>query len=374
MSADGHWVHVNNRVCEILGYSREELAELTFREVTHPDDLASDLAHAERLMAGEIRAYTMEKRYIRKDRGIAWVALTCSAIGDLRDGAGYVVAVIEDITERIQTQAALRESEVHLQDLNSALESRVERRTQALQQSEQRYREIAELAERRAKQLRTLTRELARTEKRERMRLASILHDHIQQLLVGAQMRLQLLGAEVEDNELQERIAGVAAILDMATEAARSLAVELVPPVLHSQGLPAAIHWLSDRMRKQCRLDTRLEIDPTLDPNAEQIRDLLFQTARELLLNIVKHAQTLQAEIKLTRAGDVIRLTVIDFGVGFDRDKSLKRNPSFGLFHLQERLAAIGGRLDVNSEPGKGTTIDVSVPLDWDAFISDTGE
>jgi PAS domain S-box-containing protein len=108
---DGRWLRVNHRLCEILGYSQEELLARTFGDVTHPDDLEADWALARQVAAGEIPTYTLEKRYIHKDGHTVWSNLTVSM---LRDGAGnplHYISFIEDITERKRAERALRVSE-----------------------------------------------------------------------------------------------------------------------------------------------------------------------------------------------------------------------------------------------------------------------
>ena len=108
---DGRWLRANAKLCEIVGYSREELIGLTFEEITHPDDLANDLANARRLLAGEIEVYCTEKRYVRKGGSIVWVELTVSLMREPSGVPRYFIAVVEDISERKRTEAALRQNE-----------------------------------------------------------------------------------------------------------------------------------------------------------------------------------------------------------------------------------------------------------------------
>jgi PAS domain S-box-containing protein len=111
VGVDGGWLRVNRKLCEIVGYPREELLEKTFQDITHPEDLEADLGYHRRLLAGEIGTYSMEKRYFRKDGSIVWINLTVSLVrGDFGEPA-YLIAVVEDISRRKRAEEALRASE-----------------------------------------------------------------------------------------------------------------------------------------------------------------------------------------------------------------------------------------------------------------------
>jgi PAS domain S-box-containing protein len=104
VSPDGRWLRANKKVCEIIGYTEAELTQLTFQQVTHPDDLPADLAETEKLLRGELDTFTMEKRYIRKDKSIVWVNMTVSAARDINGRIRHFITVVEDITERREAE------------------------------------------------------------------------------------------------------------------------------------------------------------------------------------------------------------------------------------------------------------------------------
>src|SRR5918998_564484 len=108
VATDGHWLRVNRRLCDIVGYEKEELLGLTFQDITHPDDLETDLEGARRLLAGEIETYSREKRYFRKDGSIVWIYLTVSLMRSPSGEPRYFISVIEDITERKRIEEAQR--------------------------------------------------------------------------------------------------------------------------------------------------------------------------------------------------------------------------------------------------------------------------
>jgi PAS domain S-box-containing protein len=104
---DGAWIRVNQRLCDIVGYTSEELLQKTFQDITHPDDLDTDLKYVQQILAGEIQTYAMEKRYIRKDRSLVWINLTVSPVRDDTGAPKYFVSVVEDISARQRAQDAL---------------------------------------------------------------------------------------------------------------------------------------------------------------------------------------------------------------------------------------------------------------------------
>ena len=110
-SPEKRWLQVNDRLCAMLGYSREELTHLTWAELTHPEDLAANLAQFERLLAGDTDEYTLEKRFIRKDRQVIDVNLTVACVRRPDGSVDYFLALLEDITERKRMEASLRQSE-----------------------------------------------------------------------------------------------------------------------------------------------------------------------------------------------------------------------------------------------------------------------
>jgi PAS domain S-box-containing protein len=100
VSPDGRWMRVNQKLCDIVGYSEAELLKLTFQDITHPDDLDTDLAGAKEISDGKVDKYSIEKRYVRKDGSIVWVNLKVSAVRDASGKLKHFISVVEDIDER----------------------------------------------------------------------------------------------------------------------------------------------------------------------------------------------------------------------------------------------------------------------------------
>ncbi len=120
---DGRWLRVNQRLCEIVGYSADELLRMTFREVTHPDDLEAGRVNRERLLAGDVKTFAMEKRYRRKDGRTLWVRVTVSLMRDEECGGAprYFICVVEDIDQQKRAETALRESQERLRERDERL-------------------------------------------------------------------------------------------------------------------------------------------------------------------------------------------------------------------------------------------------------------
>jgi PAS domain S-box-containing protein len=114
VAPDGRWLEANQRLCDIVGYAREELMTKTFGDITHPDDLEQDLGVMRRMLASDIETYLREKRYYRKDGSVVWVNLTTSLVRNADGGPDYFVSLIEDIPARKRAEEKLREREERL--------------------------------------------------------------------------------------------------------------------------------------------------------------------------------------------------------------------------------------------------------------------
>jgi signal transduction histidine kinase/ActR/RegA family two-component response regulator len=236
-----------------------------------------------------------------------------------------------------------------LRDQQAVLEQRVQERT-------------ADLAQK-ATQLQALTAELTLAEQRERQRLAEVLHDGLQQLLVAANFRLNLL-ARTESREIADGCREVGRLLDDAVAASRTLTGELTPPILQSGGLVAGLDWLVRWKAQKYQLAVDLDADPQAVPDSEAMTLLLFQSVRELLFNVVKHAQVRAARVVVRRQVGQLLIAVSDRGVGFDPAAlSPTSIGGLGLSSIRQRLEYLGGHVDIASAPGQGCCITLAAPL-----------
>jgi signal transduction histidine kinase len=247
---------------------------------------------------------------------------------------------------------ARKEAEQQLIALNETLEDRIAERTAT--------------AMRRARQLQTLASLLTLTEHRERRRLATILHDHLQQLLYAARLRLGTLrNPENAERPPRETIDRVDALLEQSIAESRSLTVQLSPPVLHEAGLTAGLEWLGKHMEQTCGLTVDTSLDPSAEPQTEEGRILLFEAARELLFNVVKHAGTQRACVETAKGPNgEVRIVVSDEGAGLSSSQTLMENAGaggFGLFSIRERLELLGGQLEIETSPGRGFRATIAI-------------
>jgi PAS domain S-box-containing protein len=121
VSMAGKFMRVNRKFCDIVGYSEKEMLELTFQDITHPDDLDTDLEYVRRVLNGERESYSLEKRYFKKDGSVVWINLTVSLLFDKEGDPRYFVSVVRDISERKRAEEALRESEREMSTLREEL-------------------------------------------------------------------------------------------------------------------------------------------------------------------------------------------------------------------------------------------------------------
>ncbi len=214
--------------------------------------------------------------------------------------------------------------------------------------------------------LRLLTMKLLRTQQDERNHLSSILHDHIQPLIVAARMQVWEIQRKKDSRSIGETSKKIEDILVQSLEALRSLSVELSPTALQNNGLSGGVNWLKTYMANQFGFKVTLSVAGDIEPVREETGFLLFEASKELLLNVAKHAHVSEADAYLRRtAEDLIVLIISDRGKGFDPaliDDFSKETATLGLFSIQERLSSIGGGMLIETQPNKGTKITLTAP------------
>ena len=336
----GMIVDVNPFLIELLGISRKAFLDKKIWELGFLKDIAANEHKFAELRAQEQIRY--EDLPLETAAGRPTAVEFVSNVYQ-ENGHRVIQCNIRDITERKRQEEELRLAKDEL---------------------EQRVRERTEELALRAGQLQALAGELTLSEQRERKRLAKVLHDHIQQLLVGSKIRVAMLGRGGNDM-VKQAVREAEGMIDECIAASRSLTAELSPQVLHEFGLNAGLEWLTRWMADKQGFSVDLEME-AIGPLPDAIKILLFESVRELLFNAVKHSHTRSARVSLGTADGFLRLVVSDQGDGFDpnaKPPAGELGSGFGLFSIQERLELIGGQFEIASAPGKGSRFVLSIPL-----------
>ena len=326
----GRVIEGNPALLAMLGYAAEELRGMEFTRINHPENAASSWENFQKLLTGRQDVCRVETRYIRKDGWVGWGRQSISLVREAGGKPQFAIALFEDITERRESEEKIRTYQEQLQSLAS---------------------------------------ELSLTEERERRRLATVLHDHIAQLLVVAKGKFEKIQESTLYRSVAKPMEEIRRLIEESIRYTRSLVFELSPPILYELGFEPAMEWLAEHMEKQYGLAVAVEDDDNPKPLDNEARVLLFRAVRELLFNVLKHSQASGARVCMRRAGEHLEVIVEDNGVGFAPDKpggSSGKIEGFGLFSIRERLNYFGGRMEIESTPGEVTRVILTLPLQPD--------
>jgi PAS domain S-box-containing protein len=338
-------VMVNKTCCAYLGTSEDDLVGQGFIDFLHPDDRT---AYAEIFHGAGVNQVAAQglTRIRRADGAWRWIESHARPVFDAAGAfTGYVGSSL-DITERKAAEDALNASHRTL--------------------------------EHHAEQLGRLTAALTVAEQRERERLAKVLHDHLQQLLVGASLGVERLTRRLapaapghaptptRGDTIDEALASIRALLQQSIDATRTLVADLGPPILHDAGLRAALEWLARKMSDHHGLEVSLRFEADVQPRSPELRSVLFESVREALFNVIKHAGCEHAEVRFHQADEGwLCIDVSDSGSGFDVANvaaGAGDGTGFGILAMRERLRYLGGSCEIASSPGAGTRILLCAP------------
>lgn len=360
---EGKILYTNPAEAKMHGYKMEELIGKDVR-IFAPSELWSPLVFEQ---IKKVKRLKRESVNIRKD-GSAFPAQLLSDV--IRDADGRPIGIVttcEDISER-------KLAEKMLQKANDELEMRVKERTGELTKiNEQLQQDITERKKAEEKirvyqeQFRSLIVKLALLEEHERKRISEELHDNISQNLALSKIKIAAIKESVSSAGVAGDLGEIQKLIEEAIRFTRSLTFELSPPVLYKLGIEAAIEWLTDKIQEKYGIIVEFVSDGRLKNMNSEISILLYKTVRELLINIVKHAQASKAKVAIGRDGNNIRIAVDDNGIGFDVEKlygDSGKIETFGLFSINERINYLGGTIKIKSRPKQGTLIDLIVPME----------
>ncbi|MEI6520196.1 MAG: PAS domain-containing protein [bacterium] len=282
---------------------------------------------------------------ITKDAQTFWSHMSVHCFEHPKYGQVFI-SVQRDVTERKKAVEILK-------NYNAELEKQVVERTF--------------LAENRAQKLHLLSKQMIRAEEKERKRIAYILHTEVQQILVAAQLALKTGIRKVDDIATLKSLTAVDKMLKEALSETRELVHEIVPPVLREGGLREAILWLSHQIRIRHDFSVHVESDDNYLDLDDEVSICAYQSIRELLLNVYKHANVKKAEVTLKLVDENrFCVTVHDKGIGFisaEKSKPKNSKSGFGLYSIREQVEGLGGSMDINSTLGEGTSISIILPL-----------
>jgi len=241
-------------------------------------------------------------------------------------------------------------------------------------------RDITELAElnasllRERERLKSYARQIVTAEEKARRATAVDLHDGIGQSLAGMAMTLDV-ARQNSGPEVRLLIEEVRARLFEVQERTRSMISDLSPPGLYELGLKAALQWLVVYVRGHDRLQVEMDAELREDAVPLEVRVLVFKLVRELLRNVVKHAGVTAARLQVRGDETDLQVEVSDQGRGFEWQLDMFGSPSggFGLWSIADRVGEVGGEFNVETAPGRGTSIQIKVPLRQPGRIEDRG-
>ena len=218
------------------------------------------------------------------------------------------------------------------------------------------------------KQLRDLASEMSLTEERQCKHIATELHDQVTQNLILFKINLGQFRGEDLPAELIKPLDEIYKHLDRIIEDMRSLTFDLGSPTLYELGLEAAVReCLSEEVQQKHGIKTEFEDDARPKPLDDDVCALLYRAVRELLINVVKHAQAKHVKVSISRDDDNVKICVGDDGIGFEPSLNNSgyghRVGGFGLFSIRERLSCFGGTVEIDSERGRGTRITLIMPI-----------
>jgi PAS domain S-box-containing protein len=331
---DGTILWANKAELDLLGYEADEYVGHHIAEFHADRDRIDDIL--QRLLRGET-LYDYPARLRCKDGTVKDVVIHSNALWE--DGRFiHTRCFTRDVTERKRTE--------------EELDRRVAARTRELVLSQNKLRALAS--------------QLSLAEQRVRKEVATELHDYLAQLLIVLRMKLFKVGQLATDPTMAGLLQEADRVLDESIMYTRSLMADLTPPVLQF-GLLMSLKWLAEKFRRH-HLTVEVRTDAACVELTEDQIGLLFQSVRELLMNVVKHGKTDRAQVSVTSDGAHLTIEVSDRGHGFDPAMLPNGQPGhdsisqFGLFSIRERMEALGGRFDVESAPRQGTRACLILP------------
>ena len=323
---EGFLQQVNPAWVRVLGWSRDDLMAEPQTHFIHEQDQELFTDALKRLEEGEL-VEDLQCRFRCRDKTYKWLSWSSFPYLEQR----RVFSVVRDITLQKEAQFKLTESQ---------------------------------------KRLRLLSNQLSLIEDRQRQQLAEAIHDGLAQQLFGLRAMVTLLRYPEKLPNQQEVVDQVLNILDETMTEARTLSFELFPAELQEVGLEAGLGWMANDFQQRNGIRCSVTVDQEGPELSEDMRAMAYQSVRELLNNVRKHADAEEIRVTLNSVDRFLTVVVADNGKGFEPADEASEgsrkldHEGFGLFSIRERLRSVGGRMLVDSHPGQGCRVFLSFPLD----------
>ena len=353
---DGVIMSWNRGAQIIFGYTAAEAVGKHILLIIPEDRHAEEADVLARLRRGE-RIDHFETVRRTKDGRLIPISLTVSPVRDARGTIIGASKVARDISERKQAEEALRRS-------HEELEQRVRERTADLSRTNESLRqEIRERQRIEEERLQLLTR-LAFAQEDERRRIARELHDQLGQQLTALRLTLETLTTHsVAQPELHNQVETLQELARQLDEEVAFRVWELRPTVVEDLGLREALASYVRKWSTRFGIPVHLRMSESYERLMPHIETMIYRLAQEALHNVVKHARADRVDVVLERTSDSLSLIVEDNGVGFEPSQAYTVGQGFGLIGMRERAALVGADLQIESTPGRGTTVLLRTPV-----------
>ncbi|HTR82096.1 MAG TPA: PAS domain S-box protein [Bacteroidota bacterium] len=316
---DGQIIFANDGFLRMIGYeSLHELSALNFQKL-HRN--AGDHKRFVDALCAEGKSDGFETELLMKDGSVKTIIMSATLDDRLVSG------VCVDITERKKAEVALHTTQ---------------------------------------RSLRRLSHRLLEIQENERRQIARELHDEIGQILTATKIDLEVIRRNPLPVDLINRLNDDVLMLDACLREVRNLSLDLRPSILDDLGLLAALRWQLERFQTKVGFEGRLIADGVSERFNPDLETICFRIAQEALTNIAKHSRASHVEIEMQRNGISLAMSIRDDGIGFDIDRAMTdaiQSKSFGILGMQERVSLFGGVLEFKSIRGKGTSVEVRLPV-----------
>ncbi len=311
---DGRFLRVNQRLCDILGYSSEELMAMTIHNLSHSHDRDANLEQVRCAIDNEQTSYAIEIRFCCKDQSVVWTNMTAALVRDEFNMPKYFVSIINDISDRREAEEQLRQEQFLLRKLIDLQET--ERRVVALD-----------------------------------------IHDGFTQDIIGAHMHFQNARGVLPDSQFEL----IDSLMRKAIAECRRMIRDLRPMILDEAGVIDAITHLVADENKHVGFNVVFQHAVQFDRLDPKLEGAIFRIVQESLNNSRRHANTDHAEVEVTQRNGDVEIVIRDQGIGFDPENV--STESFGLRGIRVRARLFGGDLRIEGGPNEGTVIRVKFPV-----------